>query len=82
MSLLHSSGAYRSQISAIALNMLVKVRAAIRRRCALGLENTISIGLESGLYGGKKKNQHPAHRFFRFGISVRGEIVQTGQGSR
>jgi len=42
--------------------MSVNVRAPIRRRCALSLENAISIGLRSGLYGGKNKNQHPALR--------------------
>ena len=42
--------------------MSVKVRAPIRRRCALSLENAISMGLRSGLYGGKNKNQHPALR--------------------
>ena len=44
----------------IALNRSVKVRAPIRRGCALSFENAISIGLRSGPYGGKNKNQHPA----------------------
>jgi len=36
-----------------------KVRALSRRRCALSLEQAISIGFRSGLSGGRKSNQLP-----------------------
>ena len=42
--------------------MSVKVRAPILRRCALSLENAISMGFRSGLYGARNKNHQPALR--------------------
>lgn len=42
----------------MAANISVKVLAPIRLRWALSLENAILMGLRSGLYGGRKSNQH------------------------
>ena len=46
-------------MSSRASNRASKVLAPIRRKWALSFENAISIGLRSGLYGGRNKNQHP-----------------------
>jgi hypothetical protein len=58
--------------------MSVKVRARIRRRCALSLVKAISIGVEVGAVGRQEQEPAscPAHRLFRLGILVGGEIVQ------
>lgn len=44
----------------MASNLSVNVLAPMRLRCALSFEKSISMGLRSGLYGGRKRNQHPA----------------------
>ena len=55
-----SSGVTLARALPKAASSVSRVRAAIRRRAVLSLENIRSIGFKSGLYGGRNSSRTPA----------------------
>ena len=58
----HSSGKKSLQMLPMALQSSSVVLAAVARRCALSLAKAISMGLRSGLKGGRNRSQTPRAR--------------------
>ena len=65
-----------------ASNRASKVLAPIRRKWALSFEKAISIGLRSGLYGGRNWNQQPCRlRALAARGLVGGQVVENDDGA-